>query len=318
MSTGADTPVPVIAGPTASGKSRLAMRLAEEFPTIEIVSADSRQIYRHLSIGTAKPSSAEQAAVPHHCIDLIDITERYSAGRFSVDASAAIDQILARNGIPLIVGGTGFYLRALFEGLAAPPLSPATSAELERRVARSGVDSVYRELLHVDPTSASAIPATNVERVIRALGCFLDTGRPYSSYAAEQEIDHRYRPAWVLLEPAVSVTWHRIEMRCDAMLRAGLVDEVRGLLDAGFSGEEPGFRTVGYRETVALIRGDISAEEHRRQIIVATRRYAKRQRTWFRHQVDEADRVEDLDDALEAVRRRLRRHYDEERGDGLS
>lgn len=280
------TVIPVIVGPTAAGKSSLALTLARRFPTIEIVSADSRQIYRGISIGTAKPTREELASVPHHCIDVADPAERFSAGRYVTVAMAAIEQIRSRDKVPLIVGGTGFYLRALFEGLQAPPLSADSLDLLSRRAEREGLHTLVAELRHADPISAERIPPNNIERIIRALGCLLDTGRPYSSFLSSgSNSGSPYHPSYLYLSPPVASLNRRIEERVDEMIDNGLVDEVHRLLSGGISVDAPGLRTVGYRETLSLIAGKIDAEEHRHAIVVATRRYAKRQRTWFRRQV---------------------------------
>ena len=286
-----DTPgrrstVPVLLGPTASGKSRLAMEIAAADERVEIVSADSRQIYRQISIGTAKPHRQDLESVTHHCIDIADIDERFSAGRFAELARGAIREILSRNGIPLVVGGTGFYIRALFGRLDAPPLSGTTLQSLTERAAIVGISSLYTELTRVDPVAAERIPATNRERIIRALGCYLETGRPYSSFRSDPaEGRDLLAPSYLLLSPPVEPLNQSIEERTDEMIGRGLVDEIRSLLDRGYSPDAPGLRTVGYREGLALLRGEIDAAEFRRRTVVATRRYAKRQRTWFRNQV---------------------------------
>lgn len=283
---GRKSTVPVILGPTASGKSRLALEIAAENERVEIVSADSRQIYRQISIGTAKPSRQERDSVRHHCIDIADIDERFSAGRFAELARGAIEEILSRSGIPLVVGGTGFYIRSLFGRLDAPPLSETTLRILTDRAETAGISNLYTELTRVDPVAAERIPATNRERIIRALGCFLETGRPYSSFRSKtSEVGDSLIPSYLLLAPPVDLLNRRIEERTDEMIDRGLVDEIRALRDRGYSPDAPGFRTVGYNEGLALLRGEIDVAEFRRRTVVATRRYAKRQRTWFRNQV---------------------------------
>ena len=284
--SGKRSTVPVILGPTASGKSRLAMEIAAADERIEIVSADSRQVFRQISIGTAKPLRQDLEAVPHHCIDIADIDERFSAGRFAELARGAIEDILSRNGIPLVVGGTGFYVRALFGRLDAPPLSETTLHSLTERATTVGIPSLYTELTRVDPVAAQRIPATNRERIIRALGCFLETGRPYSRFRSERDEGiASLVPSYLLLSPPVERLNQSIEERTDEMIGRGLADEIESLLDRGYSPDAPGLRTVGYKEGLALLRGEIDTAEFRRRTIVATRRYAKRQRTWFRNQV---------------------------------
>ena len=284
--SGSKSTIPVILGPTASGKSRLAMEIAAADERVEIVSADSRQIYRQISIGTATPLQRDLDTVSHHCIGIVDIDERFSAGRFAELAGGAIEEILSRGGIPVIVGGTGFYIRALFGRLTAPPLSSNTLRLLTERAANAGFHSLYTELSRVDPAAAERIPASNRERIIRALGCFLETGRTYSSFRSESaEASDTLIPSYLLLSPPVELLNRSIEDRIDEMIDQGLVDEIRSLLDRGFRLDAPGLRTVGYAEGLALLRGEIDADEFRRRTVVATRRYAKRQRTWFRNQV---------------------------------
>ena len=279
--------IPVIVGPTASGKSSMGLQIAAKDRGVEIISADSRQIYREISIGTAKPSHQEQRAVPHHCIDLVSISSRYSAGQFSRDARLAIKSIYARSGKPLIVGGSGFYVKALFEGLAAPPLSKKTFEELSLRFMDEGIDQIYQQLVDVDPVSAEAIPLENSERIIRALGCFIDTGSPFSSFSVDTEGANlsRFHPVYISLMPDRDALWERIDQRTGEMLRSGLVEETEELLRKGFRTDAPGLRTVGYRQVLEVIDGGSSRDALREDIFIATRRYAKRQRTWFKNQL---------------------------------
>lgn len=280
--------LPVIVGPTASGKSHLALRLAARFPTCEIVSADSRQVYREISIGTAKPSRTELAAVPHHIIDITTVNTRYSAGQFARDARRAIDDILRRNATPIVVGGSGFYVRALFEGLSAPPMREETREELEALLGEVGEDRLHRELARVDEPAAALMPSRNHEKVIRALACFRETGRPYSSFTDLPEAD-RLTPSYLLLLPNREDLWGRISSRTSAMIEEGIVDETRSVLKLkGVTAASPGLRTVGYKEVIGYLGGGGSVEDLHEQIYVATRRYAKRQRTWFRNQISPA------------------------------
>ena len=285
------TSVPAIVGPTASGKSSIALHIAERTPGVEIVSADSRQVYRELSIGTAKPTPEELASVPHHCVDLVSVSTRFSAGRFMREARTAVEDILARSGLPLIVGGSGFYVKALFEGLSAPPLQETTFKLLTRRLKEQGRDWLYDQLIEVDPESANLIPKENGERLIRALGCFLETGERYSSFGSPSKTEPGYEPTYITLMPERDTLWERIDRRCGEMIGGGLIQEVENLLQRGFTSMDPGMRTVGYRQVIETIEGRLAPEDLRESIFIETRQYAKRQRTWFNNQVETALRV---------------------------
>jgi tRNA dimethylallyltransferase len=291
----------VLAGPTASGKSTLALALARALAPgirIEIVSVDSALVYRGMDIGTAKPTRAEQAEVPHHLVDLIEPTEAYSAARFVADARQACRAIRARGALPLLVGGTMLYVKALREGLdEIPPSDPGLRATIDARAAAEGWPALHAELQRVDPLTAARLAPRDAQRIQRALEVYLGTGRPLSSFQqrtagpAAHEVAGGADPArpssrdWPLiaLEP-VSRNWlhARIEARFDAMLDRGLVEEVRALrargdLHAGL----PSMRCVGYRQAwAALDRGDLGGL--REAGIAATRQLAKRQLTWLR------------------------------------
>ena len=279
--------IPTIIGPTASGKSGVALSLAVHIPDVEIVSADSRQIYSGLAIGTAQPTPEERAAVPHHLVDFLPITERYSAGRFSRDAGQVIEEIIRRGKRPLLVGGSGFYLRALFDGLSAPPMQEETRQVLVAELETRGRATLHSELSRVDPEAACLIPPGNPEKLIRALACFRETGQPYSSFTTRSS-GSTIRPSYLLLDPPRELLWERIEARARRMVAQGLVEEtLEALQREGVSSESPGLRTVGYREVIEYLeQGGSNADELIREIFIATRRYSKRQRTWFRHQVD--------------------------------
>jgi len=291
-----------IAGPTASGKSRVAMAFAERLaPTrlVEIVSVDSAQVYRGMDIGTAKPSTVERAAVPHHLIDLLDPAERYSAARFVADATAKIDEIAARGALPLLVGGTMLYFKALFDGLdALPEADAAVRAALDARARREGWPALHAELAAVDPATAARLAPTDAQRIQRALEVHAVSGRPLSAF-------HTARPrtaptALISLEPQDRAWLHaRIGERFQAMLDAGFVDEVRALRARGdLDAELPSMRAVGYRQAwAALDAGDLSRLHAEGS--AATRQLAKRQLTWLRSMATRRVVACDAPDALE-------------------
>ncbi|MEP0545805.1 MAG: tRNA (adenosine(37)-N6)-dimethylallyltransferase MiaA [Rhodothermales bacterium] len=273
--------IPALIGPTAVGKTELSIGLAERMDG-EIVSADSRQIYRQLSIGTAKPDHKHLQRVPHHFIDELDISEPFSAGRFAQAATERIDQILKRGKIPIVVGGSTLYIEALLHGLAEiPPTTTATRTALMDRLDREGEDILFQELQAVDPDSAAMMDATKTQRVVRALEVYIDTGQPLSSYHEEKTVSrHRFAPR-VLTRPRVEL-YDRINRRVDEMLDRGLVEENRSLQPYVNERTPNPLRTIGYREPLAYLRGEIGFEEMVRLIKRNSRRYAKRQLTWFR------------------------------------
>ncbi|MBS0447950.1 MAG: tRNA (adenosine(37)-N6)-dimethylallyltransferase MiaA [Proteobacteria bacterium] len=299
-----------IAGPTASGKTAAALALAADLATqrpVEIVSVDSALVYRGMDIGTAKPSRAERAQVPHHLIDLLDPAEAYSAARFVADAQRLIAGITARGRLPLLVGGTMLYFKALFEGLdAMPEADPVVRAALDAEAAERGWPALHGLLAQVDPVSAARLPPTDAQRIQRALEVYRITGRPISSF-------HRARPAQaetpplIALEPRSRGWLHdRIAGRFAAMLDDGFVDEVRTLRARGdLHLGLPSMRCVGYRQVwEALDRGALDAAAERG--IAATRQLAKRQLTWLRgmpaRHVVECDAPDTRDRLLEIGR----------------
>ncbi len=274
----------VLLGPTGAGKSALAMRLAERFP-LEIVSVDSAQVYRGLDIGTAKPSREERARVPHHLIDLLDPTESYSAARFRADAIRAVADIAARGRIPLLVGGTMLYYRALRSGLdELPAADPALRLAIERDAQARGWPALHAELARADPAAAQRIAPGDSQRIQRALEVLRLTGRPLS----EQHGRAAPRPPFALrafaVAPPERTTLHRrIAERLDAMLAAGLVDEVVALRDRHrLSALAPSMRCVGYRQVWAHLDGRLDRSQLREAALAATRQLAKRQLTWLR------------------------------------
>jgi len=276
-------PAVCLYGPTASGKSQLAMALAERFD-IEIVSVDSAQVFRGMDIGTAKPSTAEQARVPHHLIDILDPVAAYSAAGFAADALRVLAEIRARGRLPLLVGGTMLYFQALRSGLdALPPADPAIREELERDAARLGLAALHARLTTLDPASAARIRPTDPQRIQRALEIIRVTGRPMSESLGAR------RPApldalWISLFPQDRASLHRaIAERFDAILAGGLVDELRTLRERyRLTPELPAMRAVGYRQAWRFLEGEIEAATLRETGIAATRQLAKRQLTWQR------------------------------------
>jgi len=271
-------------GPTASGKSKLALDCAAQLP-LEIVSVDSAQVYRGMDIGTAKPSRAERERVPHHLIDLIDPDQRYSAGQFRTDAIRAVEEILARGSVPLLVGGTMLYYRALAAGIdALPQADPAIRAEISARAALLGWPALHAELARVDPAAAARIGANDAQRVQRALEVWRATGKPISAWHGTSLAAPPFSlRSFAIVPPERSELHQRIAARFDAMLAAGLIEEVEGLrrryrLDADL----PSMRSVGYRQVWDYLEGRCDKAAMRAAAIAATRQLAKRQLSWLR------------------------------------
>ena len=278
-------PVAVLTGPTGTGKSDFALRLAREFP-IELISVDSAQVYRGLDIGSAKPDAATRAAVPHHLIDLVGPEESYSAGQFVRDAARAIDDIESRGRIPLLVGGTMLYLRALTGGIAElPESSVAVRARIDADAARLGWAALHARLATVDPAAAARIHPNDAQRIQRALEVHEIGGRPISQMQSVQPRERIARQFVVTaLIPADRARLHAaLDARFDAMMAAGLLDEVRRLYERGDLTEaKPAIRAVGYRQLWAYLSGLYSLETAVSRGQAATRQLAKRQMTWLR------------------------------------
>lgn len=300
--------VPVIYGPTASGKTALSALIAEADPTIEIISADSCQIYRRLDIGAAKADRSFRDRIPHHLIDILDPTERYSAGMFARDAAAAIRSIIERGRRPVIVGGTGFYLRALFEGLAAPPLDPKIADTLARRLEVEGLDALRAELLSLDPEVERTIDLSNREKIVRALGSIVQYGVSYSSHVDRERMECVMRPIYLLIDPERAALYAEIDRRVITMVEDGLIEEVAALRREGVPDDAKGFRSVGYPDVIRMLDGEITMEEMIASIQRNTRRFAKRQVTWMRTQIAAKGRsriVSDFREGVEWYRRSL-------------
>lgn len=271
-------------GPTASGKSRLALELAARHP-VEIVSMDSAQVYRGMDVGTAKPSLVDRQRVRHHLVDLIDPTERYSAGRFRADCVGAIMEILDRGRIPLVVGGTMLYYKALTQGLdALPEAEPGLRMQIDQRAARHGWPALHAELARVDPATAARVSPNDAQRIQRALEVWELTGRPISALqiSAGAALPFQLK-AYALLPEDRAALHQRIAERFARMLAAGLIEEVEGLRKRyALHADLPSMRCVGYRQIWSYLEGEIDKREMQEKAVAATRQLAKRQLTWLR------------------------------------
>ncbi len=269
----------VIAGPTASGKSDLALHLALQFQC-EILSADSRQFYREMNIGTAKPPPEMLEAVPHHFINNLSIREEYTAGQFARDALQCLKGLFPKNPVQIVVGGSGLYLKALCEGFdALPPANPGIRESLTEKFRNQGLDVLLKELAEKDPEHYRKIDRNNPHRVIRALEVIRITGRPYSSFRTGKPKPRPFRTIKIGLTLDRAELYQRINQRVDRMMEDGLLDEVRNLLPCRHL---PALDSVGYKELIAYLQNEITLEEAVEAIKKNTRRYAKRQLTWFR------------------------------------
>jgi tRNA dimethylallyltransferase len=280
---GERVPLLVLLGPTAVGKSALALSWARRVGA-EIIAADSTTVYRGLDIGTAKPSRAEQGLVPHHLVDIVEPTEQYSAARFQQDAEAAIADIRRRGRLPLMVGGTGLFIRSVVRSYPfLPPVDPVLRTRLLERAERDGLPALRRQLGLVDPASFAAIAPGDVRRTVRALEAYLGTGRrlPRSTGAITP-----YRALVVGLTRPREELRERIRIRARAQLDAGLLSEILDLLKRGVPWNAPGFRALGYREGIQWARGRLHDAEVWPLMVRHTAQYAKRQMTWFRREPD--------------------------------
>ena len=277
----------VVCGPTASGKTDLALEIAARVNG-EIVCADSLTVYRGLDIGSAKPSPAQLATVPHHLVSIRDPDETFTAADFRSESEKAISAIICRGRRPIVVGGTGLYIRALLGGLAkAPGENQETRKILMERAAREGNLSLFEELMTVDPASAGKCHPNNLVRIIRALEVWHVTGTPLSSFHEGHGFTERpYNCLSLYINLPRPQLYSRIDARVDAMIEAGLVDEVKSLLAAGVSEGAKGLQAIGYKEVTALLRGDTDLQTMKSMIRQNTRNLAKRQITWFRKETD--------------------------------
>lgn len=276
-------PLVVLCGPTAAGKTALALELGDRFP-FEVISADSRQVYRGMDIGTAKPTPGERTRLPHHLIDVVDPGQPFSAADFVRLSHPVVASLAAAGKRPLLVGGTGLYIRALTEGLVdAPAADAALREELRKREAEEGAGTLHGRLCALDPVAAERIHPRNLVRIIRALEVLELSGRRISEIQRAHAFGERlFRLLKLGIMPGREELWHRIDLRAEQMLADGLLDEVRGLIERGCCVESKAMRTIGYREMAQHLCGELSLDEALARIKTETRRYAKRQLTWFR------------------------------------
>ena len=277
--------IPIICGPTASGKSSLALSLCQENKG-ELCSMDSMQIYRHMDIGTAKPSADEQNQIPHHLIDLIEPTENFSAAMYKTYALACIKDCLTRGRLPVFCGGTGQYASALAQGITYIPLETdaAVAKQLLAEADEKGYEALHSELMRVDPVSAGKIHPNNKKRVLRALEIYRQTGKTMT-YFNEQSIKEgpQYPFSLFAIDWNRDLLYSRMDIRVDQMLDAGLLDEVRKLRLLGLTSAHTSMQAIGYKELFSYLEGHDSYEEAVAKIKQKTRNYGKRQMTWFRN-----------------------------------
>ena len=301
MPSGLGNKLLAVVGPTGVGKSAFALRVSKELCG-EIVNADSRQVYRRLDVGTAKPTLAEQASVPHHLFDVVDPHETYSLARFLNQATAVIADIHSRAKLPVLAGGTGQYVRALLEGWKAPAVKPdlETRRTLEERARTSGVASLFTELAEIDPDAAERVDARNVRRVVRALEV---------AYSGMSNVVRKEPPPYDVLLIGLTLVrrtlYERIDSRVDAMIAAGWLSEVKGLLADGCDPDIPSMSSVGYGELADVVTGVLSMDEAVQRIKYRTHRLARGQYAWFRPADDRIrwlDAASETTQALSAVR----------------
>ncbi len=299
----------VIAGPTGAGKTAVAVALARLLP-IEVISADSRQVYRGMDAATGKPTAEERAAVAHHLIDIVDPDDRYQAARFRCDAAALVERIRARGAVPVVVGGTGLYIRALVRGLdAAPPADPLFRRELSALAAREGRPALWERLNRVAPAIAARLHPNDAVRVIRALEIVRAGGGAFSEAGRWRHPSGPYDVTYFGLTLDRAALAQRLRRRAQAFVAAGLREEVRRLLVQGYSPALPSLQSIGYREFVALEQGRLTEDEALRRMQRDTVRYAKRQWTWFTREPDiewiDVEAVEHPAAVAETIARRL-------------
>ncbi len=304
-------PLIVIGGPTACGKTGFSIKLAKEIGG-EIISADSMQVYRYMDIGTAKVTPEEADGVPHYLIDEFDPDEEYNVMIFQQKAKAYMEEIWAKGKIPILVGGTGFYINALLYDNDFTETENNTSyrEECYKLAREQGPDVLYERLQEIDPEYAANIHPNNVKRVTRALEYHYLTGQKFSEHNAEQkEKETPYNAAVIILTMDREKLYERIELRIDLMLKQGLLEEVKGLLDRGYTPDLVSMQGIGYKEFIPYFNGECTLEEAVTQLKTNTRRFAKRQLTWFRRQIDglwidlsKATGEETLEDVLDYLK----------------
>ncbi|MES0278340.1 MAG: tRNA (adenosine(37)-N6)-dimethylallyltransferase MiaA [Dehalococcoidales bacterium] len=287
-----------IVGPTAAGKSRLAIDLARAFDG-EIVSADSRQVYRYLDIGTAKSPPEELAMVKHHLIDVVNPDDGFSLARYQEMANEAIDDIQRRAKLPLLVGGSGLYVWAVLEGWNIPRVAPDIELRqrLEEMAARDGAEGLCRELARIDPAAAARIDKHNIRRIIRAIEVARGAGEAFSRLKDKQPPS--YRSLMIGLTAERTELYRRIDLRVDKMIENGLVAEVRSLIDRGYSLELPAMSGIGYRQIGRHISGELDIEAAVQQIKFENHRFVRRQQNWFKPKDSRIHWLDITDDRME-------------------
>jgi len=305
----------IIQGPTASGKTSLSVSVAKILQNVvvsEIVSADSRQVYKYMDIGTAKPTKEEMQSIPHHLVDILDPSDVYSAGRFRTDATTIINLLHKEKKLPIVVGGTGLYISALCEGLfddGSYDYSEIRKA-LTERLSIVGIDELYKELTVIDNISAEKYKDKNPRRVLRALEYYHFHRKPLSSAHIEYQTNNDFNTLYFAIEMERSDLYDRINTRCTHMWDLGLLHETVKLLDMGFSTELNSLNTVGYKEAIKVINHELSIDEAKGLMAQNTRRYAKRQLTWLRNrQINYIWLKGTQDDMVETIMTTLQEKY---------
>lgn len=277
-----------IAGPTASGKTALAVALAKALNG-EVISCDSMQIYKHMDIGTAKPTTEEMQGIPHHMLDVAEPAEDFSVSRYCEMASPIVDDILSRGKTAIIAGGTGLYMDALIRGNTfAPYPSTGMREKLEAQADAEGMQAMLSLLHSIDPDSATKLHLADRKRILRALEVFYETGETITAHNLKtQQIPPRYQPVWFALEDENRQNlYDRIDRRVDIMLQLGLLDEIRSLLNMGIPEKSTALQAIGYKEFIDAFNGKCTIQEATAQVQQSSRHYAKRQLTWFRRNTD--------------------------------
>lgn len=271
----------VIIGPTAVGKTKIAIKIAKKISG-EIISADSRQIYQYLTIGTAKPTPEERQLIRFHLIDFVHPDDTYSCGQFGRDAEAKIGEVRKRNNIPIVCGGTGLYIKALFHPLHVLPQSDEKLKEKFTTILKQhGIEYLYQKLRAIDPEWAGKIMPQDKQRIVRGLEVYEITGKPLSSLINKQKRKAQFQPYYIGLNAPRDILYQKIDKRVDEMIKKGLVKEVTSLLKRGFDHQSNALRTIGYKEIIAYFQKNLTLDEAVKKIKQRTRNFAKRQITWF-------------------------------------
>ncbi len=276
----------VIVGPTGVGKTAVTVEIARRLP-VEVVSADARQFYKYMDIGTAKPAPEILREIPHHFVGFLDPAREYSAGQFAEDARQVIEEIFARGNIPLVVGGSGLYIRALLEGFFGTDFKdPQLRKKLEQRAKVEGNLSLFEELQKIDPVSAAKIHPQNTKRVIRALEVYYLSSTPLSEWQRKNKNPASFSYKKFGLRLPREILYSRINARVEEMFEQGLIEEVKNLVKKGYSADLNALNTIGYKEVIRFLQGELDLATCKELVKRNTRRYAKRQMTWFRKEKD--------------------------------